>query len=245
MVVFHGLGAHARFPTVVVAAEALVCEGYTVVALDMPGHGESEGLRGFIYSPDALEEDGFMAVNAALDAYPTLPLFLLGSSMGGAICHRVALRLPGKVSGLVLLAPMLAPAASAAARLLLGALSVTPICRLALIPSSATTNDVQYADPEMRDRIEADTLAYKEALRVGSAYAVLELGRRCEASLADATCPILCLVAERDQVRQPLPRGRRSCCLPLVSTTPSLCFHRCSGRPPSLRPSRSRATWRR
>ena len=115
VVIFHGLGGHGRFPSVSIAAELLVSHGHKVSAVDFPGHGESPGLNGYIESADALIIDGINAAQAALrESYTGCPLFLLGSSMGGAIAVEVAAALAAMeigVAGLVLLAPMLAPAA--------------------------------------------------------------------------------------------------------------------------------------
>merc|ERR1740130_666084 len=148
VLLFHGLGAHARFPSVRVAAEALARGGFTVCAPDFAGHGLSGGQRGFIHSAEQLEADALLFVEVAQQAHPQLPLFLAGSSMGGAIAFQAALNLGGQVRGLVLLAPMLAPAASAGAQALATFLSYTPLSRLALIPSSATSNEKQYACPD-------------------------------------------------------------------------------------------------
>lgn len=85
--------------------------------------GESPGMRGYIESADTLIADGISSVKAALKnddvrggsavAEPDkTPLFLLGSSMGGAIAVEVATGLAAmdiQVAGLVLLAPMLGP----------------------------------------------------------------------------------------------------------------------------------------
>ena len=120
VVVFHGLGAHARFPSVALAAELLVQKSYRVCAIDFPGHGESPGMRGYIESADTLIVDGINSVQAVLKIArggstviaPDAPLFLLGSSMGGAIAVEVATGLAAmevQVAGLVLLAPMLGP----------------------------------------------------------------------------------------------------------------------------------------
>ena len=65
VVVYHGLGAHARFPSVRLVAELLAARGYRVSAMDLPGHGESPGLRGYIESADALVVDGIRAATAA------------------------------------------------------------------------------------------------------------------------------------------------------------------------------------
>jgi alpha-beta hydrolase superfamily lysophospholipase len=169
VVIFHGLGAHARFPTVRVAADLLASHGFVVCGIDFPGHGASEGLRGYIPDAECLIVDGrarsgsnhlrapfvaplaaaankigwcarrLAAYRASVAAHPDLPTFLLGSSMGGAIAVGVAERAvtgaaastatqeeasaagaPAAAAdaslavprGIVLLAPMLAPAAS-------------------------------------------------------------------------------------------------------------------------------------
>eukprot|EP00729_Bicosta_minor_P008659 gene8659-32798_t len=214
VVVFHGLGAHARFPSVALAAELLVQKSYRVCAVDFPGHGESPGMRGYIESADTLIADGISSVKAALKnddvrggsavAEPDkTPLFLLGSSMGGAIAVEVATGLAAmdiQVAGLVLLAPMLGPAADAPARLLLGALAWTPLAPLALIPSSASDNSKQYGCHDVRQSIEADTLAYKGNLRVAAVAAVLDLGNRVESNLEQVTAPFFCLLAKNEMV---------------------------------------------
>ena len=78
-VLFHGLGAHGRFPSVKLAAVKLALGGFTVVCPDFPGHGESEGQRGYIASADALEEAAFAFVTAAQASH--VPL-----DEGGAAC---------------------------------------------------------------------------------------------------------------------------------------------------------------
>ena len=66
VVLFHGMGSHARFPSTSLAAEVLSAGGFAVCSPDMPGHGESDGLRGFLLSSEALEEDGEAQGSAAL-----------------------------------------------------------------------------------------------------------------------------------------------------------------------------------
>lgn len=73
-------------------------EGYRVLAVDLPGHGqapapEGEGAYSFEAQTDAVE-----ATLATLD-----PGFVLvGHSMGGFVALRYALRHPGRLAGLVL-----------------------------------------------------------------------------------------------------------------------------------------------
>lgn len=181
-------------------------------AMDLPGHGVSEGMKGFIHSAQSVVDDGLLAYKAATAAHPGLPAFVLGSSMGGAVALSVATRageLPGVVppKGVVLLAPMLAAAASPFIVRVASVLAWTPLARLALISSSATSNEKQYADPAICQAVDADELAYKGNLRVASVAAVLELGRQTESALADVHVPFLCMVAENDQVLGPASRA--------------------------------------
>jgi acylglycerol lipase len=108
IVLFHGFLAHGNYPTVRYAAEFLSTAGYAVVSVDFPGHGRSEGIRGYLKSADDLIEDGIAMVEYAQSLYtskttsenhddvpqpPPPQLVLCGSSMGGAIALSVAHKL--------------------------------------------------------------------------------------------------------------------------------------------------------
>ena len=198
--VFHGLGAHGKFPTVRFAAEMLASEGCAVYAMDLPGHGESPGLRGYIGSADELVEDASAATAEARRRHPNLPLFLIGSSLGGALALSVSLRDDQPIAGVVLLAPLIAVKVSPAEATALWLLTWTPLARLALIPSSATSNEKQYADPSRREECTSDPLSYSGALRPSSAYACVDLAQRLRDSLDRITVPFLCLIAGADVV---------------------------------------------
>jgi 3-oxoadipate enol-lactonase len=86
----HGMWRH-QFP-------ALRQAGFRMLALDPPGHGRSPGPgRGFTMNECA------EAVVQVLDASSVrAPVVLLGTSWGGFVAPRVALRVPDRVRGLVL-----------------------------------------------------------------------------------------------------------------------------------------------
>lgn len=73
---------------------------YTVVALDVPGFGLSDKPAG----PWDLATQTARLV-AFLDAHTRGPVVLVGHSMGGELATSVALRRPGRVVALVLVAP--------------------------------------------------------------------------------------------------------------------------------------------
>jgi alpha-beta hydrolase superfamily lysophospholipase len=169
-VVYHGFGAHSRYPTVNYASSLLAKNGFVVYAMDLPGHGASPGVRGLLTGVDDLVGDGIAIANHAIADSSTikqnveLPLFLIGSSMGGAIALSVANKMSDKINGVVMLAPMLSLNIGSAARMALGLLSMV-VPQLPLIPSSATNSERQYRDAERRAECDNDNLTYKENMR--------------------------------------------------------------------------------
>ena len=79
----HGLGEHSgRYEHV---GEFLAAHGVFVYALDHQGHGQSEGRRGWVSDFRHLLDDLETFHAQVAEAHPTLPLVLLGHSMGGLI----------------------------------------------------------------------------------------------------------------------------------------------------------------
>lgn len=200
-VVYHGFGAHSQYPTVRYASNLLAGNGFSVYALDLPGHGLSPGMRGFLTGSHDIIEDGVtMLKHAKSESGANLPLFLLGSSMGGAIALKIAEQVePGFVSGVVMLAPMLSLKVSSVERTALSLLSYI-IPSVPLIPSSATSPENQYRDPKKRAECEADELSYSGKLRVSSALTCVDLALDVSESFEKVSVPFLCMVADEDVV---------------------------------------------
>lgn len=105
----HGLGEHCgRYAAL---ASDLVQAGYTVAALDLPGHGEAPGARGDVPSWRLLRDQVIPATFTATQGSPgqpdALPLVLLGHSMGGALALDFALAHPRRLAAVVASAPAL------------------------------------------------------------------------------------------------------------------------------------------
>lgn len=104
----HGHGEHSgRFTAL---AEALTAAGFNLWALDLRGHGYSEGVRG--HSPDyaSLLDDTDLLLREATDATPGVPRFLYGHSMGGALALNYVLCRKPELAGVIASAPLLRPA---------------------------------------------------------------------------------------------------------------------------------------
>jgi acylglycerol lipase len=109
LVIVHGLGEHSgrweRF------AMTMAGYGYSCYALDLRGHGLSDGRRGHARSFDALlqDVDRFRReVEGLLD--DQVPLFLLGQSMGGLLSIRYLEEFRTRFRGALIFSPWLATA---------------------------------------------------------------------------------------------------------------------------------------
>ncbi len=101
----HGYGEHlGRYEHV---AARLVDDGAVVYAIDHVGHGRSQGERVLIDDFQQVEEDVHLLEAHARDDHPTLPVVLVGHSMGGLIGARYAQRWGDGLAAIVLSGPVL------------------------------------------------------------------------------------------------------------------------------------------
>jgi alpha-beta hydrolase superfamily lysophospholipase len=103
--VVHGLGEHGgRYVQV---AEELAKKGFALMAVDLRGHGRSDGKRGHTPSYRAALDDIDALLEGAAERHPGLPRFLYGHSWGGNLVLNHVLRRKGRVSGVVATSPWL------------------------------------------------------------------------------------------------------------------------------------------
>jgi alpha-beta hydrolase superfamily lysophospholipase len=99
-VITHGLGEHSgRYDHM---AKALNTAGIAVYAIDLRGHGHSDGARGHTPGMAAYLDD----LDLLIDSLPAnLPLFFYGHSLGGLIAIHYTLHHPERLKGLLASAP--------------------------------------------------------------------------------------------------------------------------------------------
>jgi alpha-beta hydrolase superfamily lysophospholipase len=83
-------------------AEWFTGKGYALAALDHPGHGRSEGVPGHIDDFDQYLQTLRIFHKRVKEAFPELPVFLLGHSMGGLISSNYLLDHQSEFRGCVL-----------------------------------------------------------------------------------------------------------------------------------------------
>ena len=99
----HGFGEHCqRYRKF---AERLNEKGYTVAAIDLRGHGRSEGKRGYIKSFSNLLDDVDVLLDFSISRWKNKKQFLYGHSMGGNIVSHFGLRYPERIDALIVSSP--------------------------------------------------------------------------------------------------------------------------------------------
>lgn len=91
IVFVHGFSEHVgNYPTLI---QNFIDAHYAVAAIDLRGHGLSEGPRGHTDTPDCYAEDVERWMEIALPLLtPSRPVYLWGHSLGGQVCMQMVLR---------------------------------------------------------------------------------------------------------------------------------------------------------
>ena len=101
---FHGMYSESNESSHIAAR--FYDDGYAVIAMDQEGHGKSGGPPGNILSLENYRKDSETFIIKAQASYPeNTPIFILGLSMGGAICIMLSLSRPDLIAGMILCAP--------------------------------------------------------------------------------------------------------------------------------------------
>ncbi len=206
---------------------ALAGTGYAVYAYDQRGHGRSEGSRSYFDRFDDVLADLFaftQHVRARRKARrkPSLPLYLLGASLGAVICLHAVAKAPDAFAGLLLVAPTLESpgtaglAASAMATLAPRSRSAEPrhsrsVSRERRVQHAYTKD--RYVDRgRVRARPAAEFAAALASLQSAcdrvSVPVLVFAGARSRSKQQQRVCDLLERLSSQDTAHVTLPRGR-------------------------------------
>ncbi|XP_072571697.1 monoglyceride lipase-like isoform X2 [Paramormyrops kingsleyae] len=195
--VAHGVGEHCgRYSSL---AQSLSRRGLMVFAHDHVGHGLSEGERMMVRDFKVFIRDSLQHVDLMRERYPDLPLFILGHSMGGAICILCACERPSDFTGVVLISPMvqLNPESASPFKVFMAKLlnHVLPSLSLGSIDSKWISRDQK--EVESYDK---DELNHHGGLSVAFAMQLVGAARLIERAIPTVTWPFLLLHGDADKL---------------------------------------------
>jgi alpha-beta hydrolase superfamily lysophospholipase len=199
VVIVHGFKSHSGLYGWV--AQGLVERRLAVHALDLRGHGKSDGERFYVEHFSDYVSDVAQLVSQAKERHPGLPVFLLGHSAGGVISCLYALEQQHQLAGLICESfAHQVPAPDIALTLLKGLSHVAPHAHVLNLKDEDFSRD-----PAFVERMKADPLIVHTP---GASQTIAEMIRADERLKRDfplITLPVLILHGTAD--RATLPQG--------------------------------------
>lgn len=183
--------------------------GFAAVALDLEGHGRSDGLRAYVPNVDALVADCAAFFDSVWSSdtaqFRALPRFLYGESMGGAMCLLIHLRDPTGWDGAVMVAPMCRISDRVkppwpVAKLLTFLATFAPT--LAIVPMEDLV-DKSVKVPSKRIVARCNPLRYTGKPRLGTVVELLRVTDYVGQRLQDVDLPFIVLHGDADVVTDP------------------------------------------
>eukprot|EP00897_Mesotaenium_endlicherianum_P005458 jgi/Mesen1/4940/ME000247S04220 len=202
----HGYGDTCNYFFDSVAVELATAQ-YAVVAVDYEGHGQSQGLHGYIPRFETIIDDVMEYTQSIRERaeYRGLPCFLFGESMGGAVALKVHRRQPQAWDGAILLAPMCKISEDVyppAVVVLVLKMLAKMFPKWQLVPTKDIC-ELTFRVPEKRQLGYDNPLAYKGKPRLGTAVQLLHTTDEIAAKLHEVNIPLLILHGGADLVTDP------------------------------------------
>jgi alpha-beta hydrolase superfamily lysophospholipase/tryptophan-rich sensory protein len=199
VLLLHGFGEHAgrHAPTIA----ALTEHGIAVYAYDQRGHGHSPGRRALVSRFAESVDDSIDMRRRVTEAHPSLPLFLMGASMGGLMAIRSAQCDSAGLAGVVLVSPALAIGASTSpiARTLGSFIGqVAPLAPVATLELAALSRDSAVADAYV-----ADPLNHQGKVPARTGAEMLAAAAEALAEAPQWQLPAYIIAGEADRIAAP------------------------------------------
>ncbi len=203
VVLVHGINEHAsRYARL---ADDLNRHGYAVHAIDLRGHGRSDGPRAMVRAFDLYLDDVQLLLARVAASHSGKPIFLLGHSMGGTIAALLAIERSPNLRGLILSAPAVVIAGGlfpVLRRFAALASAVWPTLRVVRMGCRFISRD-----PAVVEAFRNDPLVYHGRFPVRTGNEILRAAKQVQLDAARLTLPLLVLHGTGDFVTD--PRGSR------------------------------------
>ncbi|CAJ1936388.1 unnamed protein product [Sphenostylis stenocarpa] len=182
--------------------------GFACFAIDLQGHGHSQGLKAFVPSVNLAAHDCLSFFNSIKQQNPQfqhLPSFLFGESMGGAICLLIHFLSPEPFHGAVLVAPMCKISDSVRPRWPIPQI-LTFLARFFPTLPIVPTPDLLFKSvkvPRKKLIANMNPLRYRGRPRLGTVVELLRVTDFINQRLCDVNLPFIVLHGSADVVTDP------------------------------------------
>lgn len=197
IVIVHGFNAHSGHYEWV--GDQLVAAGLAAYALDLRGHGRSDGERFFVQRFSEYVDDVSRLVRLVRAREPGAPIFMLGHSVGGVVACTCALDYPGELSGLICESfAHQVPAPGFVLAVMKGLSHVAPHAHVLRLK-----NEDFSRDPLRLAELERDPLIAHEVQATQTVAEMVRADERLERELGKITLPLLILHGTADKATKP------------------------------------------
>jgi alpha-beta hydrolase superfamily lysophospholipase len=186
-------------------AKALVNNAYSMFAIDLRGHGKSQGRRGDTPSYNALLDDIDQLYKTAEERYPDTPCYLYGHSLGGNIALNYIFSPRRKPAGAIISGPWLRlsfepPAARVTLARIMNGIWPT-FSQPVGLETAALSRDTQIVNAYENDPLVHDQISARMYLEIHMA------GLRALDHAAKLSVPILLMHGSADRICSPDASG--------------------------------------
>lgn len=186
----------------------LAQDGFACFALDLQGHGHSQGLKAYVPNVDVVVDDCLSFFSFILTQDPNfenLPRFLYGESMGGAMCLLIHFKRPEFFRGAILIAPMCKISEKVRPKWPIPQI-LTAVARFAptlpIVPT-ADLLDKSVKVPEKKIIAAMNPMRYKGKPRLGTVVELLRVTDYVSSKLNDVGIPFVVMHGSADVVTDP------------------------------------------
>lgn len=195
----HGLGEHIhRYSG---WYESLNREGIGFTGVDLPGHGNSDGKRGYIKSFAVTDEMIDILYDSISNTFPGIPLFLYGNSLGGGIVLDYILRKKKSLRAAIVTSPWLKLSFEPAKVKLLLASVLKNIMPGIILPSGLVTDHLSH-NKEAIDAYKADPLVH-ERISISLFHSIMNAAHLSLNHASELGIPLLIMHGSDDMICSP------------------------------------------
>jgi alpha-beta hydrolase superfamily lysophospholipase len=197
IILVHGLQEHSgRYAGF---ARFLSKNGFAVDALDLRGHGKSNGMTAFVRTFDDYVADLDTFCDRVKERLPGKPIFLMGFSMGGTVASLFALKRQSALRGLILSAPAIKLSRHVSNPLLEG-ISGQAAKLFPKFPTKKMKSHHLSRDPEIVAAYDKDPLVCRRGVLLKTGAEFVKAMKYIQSRMGDLRLPLLIVHGTEDKL---------------------------------------------